>query len=88
MSLFQSLHLWKTALELEQPEDARVMLSRAVECCPASAEPWLALARLRHENAHKVLNKAQGNILMDCHFWSTAAKLEETNEHPDGEESH
>jgi len=32
------VRLWKTAVELEEPEDARIMLSRAVECCPTSVE--------------------------------------------------
>ena len=33
-----SVRLWKTAIELETEEDARIMLSRAVECCPTSVE--------------------------------------------------
>lgn len=33
-----SVRLWKAAVELEEPEDARIMLSRAVECCPTSVE--------------------------------------------------
>ena len=33
-----SVRLWKAAIDLETPEDARVLLSRAVECCPASVE--------------------------------------------------
>ena len=49
--------LWKLAVELEDPEDARILLGRAVECCPSSTELWLALARLEtYENARKVLN--------------------------------
>ncbi|RLW00861.1 hypothetical protein DV515_00008468 [Chloebia gouldiae] len=40
------VHLWKAAVQLEEPEDARIMLSRAVECCPTSAELWLVLRRL------------------------------------------
>lgn len=34
-------------MELEEPEDARIMLSRAVECCPTSVEvsPRPALQR-------------------------------------------
>ncbi len=28
-----SVRLWKAAVELEDPEDARVLLTRAVECC-------------------------------------------------------
>lgn len=36
----KSVRLWKTAVELEDPEDARIMLSRAVECCPTSVEVY------------------------------------------------
>ncbi|XP_023861301.1 pre-mRNA-processing factor 6 [Salvelinus fontinalis] len=76
----KSVRLWKTAVELEEPEDARIMLSRAVECCPTSVELWLALARLEtYENARRVLNKARENIPTDRHIWITAAKLEEAN---------
>lgn len=55
-----SVRLWKAAVELEDPEDARVLLSRAVdpECCPTAVDLWLALARLEtYENARKVLNQ-------------------------------
>merc|ERR1719228_417424 len=76
-----SVRLWKAAVELEEPEDARILLSRAVECCPTSVELWLALARLEsYENARKVLNKARENIPTDRQIWITAAKLEEANE--------
>ena len=33
-----SVRLWKEAIELEDPEDALVLLQRAVECCPQSTE--------------------------------------------------
>ena len=33
-----SVRLWKAAVELEEPADARVLLGRAVECCPHSVE--------------------------------------------------
>lgn len=47
--------LWKAAVELASEEDARVLLSRAVECCPTHVELWLALAKLEtYENAKKV----------------------------------
>jgi len=50
-----SVRLWKAAIDLEDPEDARMLLSRAVECCPLSTELWLALAKLEtYENAQKV----------------------------------
>lgn len=75
-----SVRLWKAAIELENPEDARILLSRAVECCPTAVELWLALARLEtYENARKVLNKARENIPTDKQIWTTAAKLEEAN---------
>lgn len=65
---------------MENPEDAKILLSRAVECCPTSVELWLALARLEtYENARKVLNKARENIPTDRQIWVTAAKLEEAN---------
>jgi pre-mRNA-processing factor 6 len=75
-----SVRLWKVAVELEDPEDARILLARAVECCPTSTELWLALARLEtYENGRKVLNKARGHIPSDRLIWITAAKLEEAN---------
>jgi len=50
-----SVKLWKAAVELERPEDACVLLGRAVECCPTSTELWLALAHLEtYDNARKV----------------------------------
>ncbi|XP_036139924.1 pre-mRNA-processing factor 6 isoform X2 [Monomorium pharaonis] len=75
-----SVRLWKAVVELEEPEDARILLSRAVECCPTSVDLWLALARLEtYDNARKVLNKARENIPTDRQIWITAAKLEEAN---------
>lgn len=73
--------MWKAAVDIETPEDARVMLSRAVECCPTSVELWLALARLEnYDNARRVLNKARESIPSDRHIWITAAKLEEAHD--------
>lgn len=37
-SIPSSVRLWKAAIELEEPSDARVLLGRAVECCPHSVE--------------------------------------------------
>ncbi|KHJ75964.1 hypothetical protein OESDEN_24417, partial [Oesophagostomum dentatum] len=66
-------------LNLEEPDDARVLLTRAVECCSSSTELWLALARLEtYENARKVLNKAREHIPTDRQIWLCAARLEET----------
>lgn len=74
-----SVKLWKAAVELEDPEEARILLTRAVECCSSSTEMWLALARLEtYENARKVLNKARLHIPTDRHIWFAAARLEET----------
>lgn len=51
----------QAAVELEAPEDARVMLTRAVECVPHSVDMWLALARLEtYENAKKVHGRRAG----------------------------
>jgi pre-mRNA-processing factor 6 len=45
----------QAAVELASEDDARILLSRAVECCPQHVELWLALARLEtYENARKV----------------------------------
>ena len=38
-----SVRLWKALVELEEPEDARILLSRAVECCPLSVEVRIVL---------------------------------------------
>jgi pre-mRNA-processing factor 6 len=67
------------AIDLEQDEeDARIMLTRAVECVPESVELWLALARLEtHENARKVLNQARLACPASRDIWIAAAKLEE-----------
>ena len=47
--------LWKLAVDLEDEEDAKILLSRAVECCPTSVDLWLALAKLeKYDNARKV----------------------------------
>ncbi|KOB72749.1 Pre-mRNA-processing factor 6 [Operophtera brumata] len=50
-----SVRLWKAAVELENPEDARILLSRAVECCPTSVELWLALARLETSSCNNLV---------------------------------
>ena len=75
-----SVQLWKTAIELEDVSDARIMLARATECVPHSVEMWLALAKLEtHENARKVLNAAREAIPTEPTTWLTAAKLEEAH---------
>ncbi|XP_018654317.1 putative pre-mRNA splicing factor [Schistosoma mansoni] len=73
-----SVRLWKLAVELEDEDDARLMLSLAVECCPTSVELWLALARLEtYEQARVVLNKARESIPTDRQIWFAATRLEE-----------
>jgi pre-mRNA-processing factor 6 len=81
-----SLKLWKAAIQMEDPQEACILLSRAVECVPApdSLELWLALARLEtYENAQIVLNNARQAIPNNPVVWITAAKLEEANGHVD-----
>jgi pre-mRNA-processing factor 6 len=74
-----SVKLWKAAVsEEENPEDARILLSRAVELVPLSVELWLALARLEtYENARKVLNRARAAIPTSHEIWIAAARLVE-----------
>ena len=73
-----SEELWKLAVELEEPEDARILLSRAVECIPHCVDMWLALAQLEtFENARKVLNTASKAIPTEPLIWINASKLEE-----------
>lgn len=87
-----SVRLWKAAVQLEDPDNARILLSRAVECVlvylsltftrcvPQSVDIWLALARLEtHDNARKVLNRAREILPTEPLIWVTAAKLEEAH---------
>nr|WJH19485.1 U5 snRNP-associated 102 kDa protein (U5-102 kDa protein) [Euglena gracilis] len=77
-----SVRLWKELIELETPEDARILLSRAVECVN-NVDLWLALAKLEsYDNAKKVLNKAREANPTEAMIWVTAAELEEANDHP------
>ena len=46
-------------MELEDVEDARILLGRAVECVLTRVDMWLALRGWRrYENARRVLNQA------------------------------
>ncbi|KAJ8649321.1 hypothetical protein MRB53_002344 [Persea americana] len=75
-----SVRLWKAVVELANEEDARVLISRAVECCPLHIELWLALARLEtYERAKKVLKRARMKLSKEPAIWITAAKLEEAS---------
>lgn len=63
----KSVRLWKTAVELEEQEDARIMLSRAVECCPTSVEVHLSHAVTsspRHErNSNRMPPSAMQHMI-------------------------
>ena len=77
-----SVVLWKAAIELEEEEDARILLAVAVEKVPHSVEMWLALARLEtYDNARRVLNKARKVLPAERAVWIAAAKLEESQNH-------
>lgn len=58
-----SVRLWKAAVELEEPEDARIMLSRAVECCPTSVEVSLP------GSAHHPIVEAKSSA-WDCYMYA------------------
>ncbi|WCJ22718.1 Pre-mRNA-processing factor 6 [Euphorbia peplus] len=73
-----SVRLWNAVVGLSNEQDARILLHRAVECCPLHVDFWLALARLEtYESAKKVLNRAKMNLSKEPAIWITAAKLEE-----------
>ena len=73
-----SVKLWKAAIELENVDDARILLGRAVECVPQSCDMWLALAKLEtYDNARRVLNQARKKLPAEKTIWISAAKLEE-----------
>lgn len=62
----------------DDPEDARTLLSRAVEVIPTSVELWLTLARLETPEAAKsVLNTARKRIPTSHEIWIAAGRLAE-----------
>ena len=74
----QSVAIWKEAVSLEEPVDARLMLHKATEIIPLSVELWLALARLEtSETAQIVLNKARKAIPTSHEIWIAAGRLQE-----------
>ena len=65
-------------ISLEEPEGAKQLLYKAVQCIPTSTELWLALAKLEtYENAKQVLNNAISTIPTDQTIWVAASMLEE-----------
>ncbi|PVU99672.1 hypothetical protein BB560_005464 [Smittium megazygosporum] len=78
-----SVALWRALVALEEPYDAKILLSRAVEIIPSSIDLWIALARLEtYENAKVVLNKARKAIPTSHEIWISAAQLEESQGTP------
>jgi hypothetical protein len=64
------VRLWKAVVDLSSEDDARVLLSRAVECCPQHVDLWLALARLEnYDQARKVLNNARITLPTEPAIW-------------------
>eukprot|EP01006_Ploeotia_vitrea_P053379 TRINITY_DN67781_c5_g4_i1.p1 TRINITY_DN67781_c5_g4~~TRINITY_DN67781_c5_g4_i1.p1 ORF type:complete len:953 (+),score=126.03 TRINITY_DN67781_c5_g4_i1:56-2914(+) len=75
-----SVRLWQEAVELETAEDAKILLSRAVECVN-NVDLWLALAKLEvYKNAKAVLNRARQANPTEPLIWIAAAQLEEANQ--------
>ncbi|KAL9437208.1 hypothetical protein AB3S75_023121 [Citrus x aurantiifolia] len=71
------VRLWKALVEISSEEEARILLHRAVECCPLDVELWLALGRLEtYGVARSVLNKARKKLPKERAIWIAAAKLE------------
>ena len=72
-----SVKLWREAIEIEEPNSARTLLRRAVECVN-SIDLWVALARLESYNNAKVyLNQARKQNPSEPIIWILAGQLEE-----------
>uniref|UniRef100_A0A6T6AVG1 PRP1 splicing factor N-terminal domain-containing protein n=1 Tax=Compsopogon caeruleus TaxID=31354 RepID=A0A6T6AVG1_9RHOD len=80
-----SSRLWRAAVDLEGPEDAKILLSHAVDCAPQAVDLWLGYARLEtYEKAKEILNRAREANPAEISIWLTAAKLEEAHGEKDG----
>jgi pre-mRNA-processing factor 6 len=80
----QNVSLWKELIELEEPDDAKILLRQAVKCVPHSTEMWLALASLEsYDNAKIAINRARTHNPTDVAVWIAAAQLEESQNHLD-----
>lgn len=74
-----SVRLWNEAVSLEDADNARVLLARAVECVPQAVPLWLHLAKLSDfKQAMKVLNEARRKCPTSTSVWVAAAELEES----------
>jgi pre-mRNA-processing factor 6 len=70
------------------PEEARVILARAVQVIPQSVELWLALARLEDpKQARGVLNKARMEVPTSHEIWIAAGRLIEQEAVKSGRDS-
>ena len=78
--------LWKATVDLEDESNAKILLARAVECCPKDVDLWLALARLEEfKEAQKVFVTQMRMVVvyrivvplvvLVCRLWPTAACL-------------
>ena len=64
-------------MELEGPEEARILLARAVECIPDNVDLWLALARLEtYRAAQTVLNEARTALPAEVCLGACAALVQ------------
>lgn len=72
-----SVRLWKAAVELHEQDEALMLLSRAVECCPDQVDLWIALVRLEpdFERAKKVRMDLCSCRCFRC--WSTMLVVRE-----------
>lgn len=53
------VEIWKELIQLENEDEAKILLKNAVACIPSSIDLWLALAKLEsYQEARKVLNNA------------------------------
>lgn len=65
-------------MSYEAPEEAKVLLNKAVSILPNALDLWLALAKLEdYKNARAVLNRALAENAQSVEVYISACKLEE-----------
>ena len=73
--------VWKELIQIENEEEAKILLKNAVTCIPSSTDMWLALAKLEsYQEARKVLNTASNANPHSIQIYIAAAKLEEAQD--------
>ncbi len=74
--------VWLEAARLHTPENAKVILARAVQNVPTSVKIWLSAAKLEEtsENKKRVVRKGIEMVPKSVDLWKAAIELEEDPE--------